>query len=429
MASVPEALSQHERAETAEQATAAAMPVGAVAVEEHAVTPNGHAGHPETPQQEIAPRQESRRLPEALALPPAAQAAPTSPAKGKASKAEVSGATNEKPEKAKKARKSEASQAPATLKPATASREDNLTYDLRHMAAYDIAPQPSGSSTSEKSALDYARDSVQLLVNQMFGLSKNRIEEGTAVQLPSDDVFRLPRQKPVPKAKPQTRFQKFMEERNMRKRKRSRLVFDEASGDWVPRWGYRSIKKVKEEGERGIYEVKDGEDPNANPFDRMKAEKKLATARQKMREVRNKVEAAGGKFRASIPDLAKDGQKRGKDGLREALKRAQTASGSRGKFDRVAPNEATNLQTKRQKPHEALSGEKEKDRYMKFAGKVLSGETIDKEKAAKVGRQQAEGKKTGKAAKGVKGTPGKGRRSKQGGRKQGGRQRGRKVKA
>jgi len=66
---------------------------------------------------------------------------------------------------------------------------------------------------------------------------------------------------------------------------------------------------------------------------------------------------------------------------------------------------------------------------MKFAGKVLSGETIDKEKAAKVGRQQAEGKKTGKAAKGVKGTPGKGRRSKQGGRKQGGRQRGRKVKA
>ena len=65
-----------------------------------------------------------------------------------------------------------------------------------------------------------------------------------AVQIPQD-TFRLPRSKPIPKEKPKTRWQKFMEvrvlshcqqrrcggktqERNMKKRKRSRLVWDEA---------------------------------------------------------------------------------------------------------------------------------------------------------------------------------------------------------
>jgi len=331
----------------------------------------------------------------------------------------------EKNGKAKKVDTS-AGESGGILKPAASSRDDNLTYDLKHMAAYDIAPQPS--KASEQDFLLYTRDSVQLLVNHMFGLGKNRIEEGMVVQLPTDEVFRLPRQKPVPKAKAPTRWTKFMEDRNMRKRKRSRLVYDEASGDWLPRWGYRSAKKGKEAGEQGIYEVKSGEDPNSNPFERMKAEKKLQVARQKMREVRNKVEAAGGKMRASVPDLGSIGggaMKRGAEGLKEAIKRAQISSGSRGKFDRTAPNEATNLQPKRQKLAAPVSGEKERERYMKFAGKVLSGETIDKEKAAKVGRQQAEGTKLSKQkkGKGVKGTPGSQRRSKQGGR-----QKGRKVK-
>lgn len=42
--------------------------------------------------------------------------------------------------------------------------------------------------------------------------------------------------------------------------------------------------------------------------------------------MRNKVEAAGGKMRASVPDLSGQPGKRGKDGLREAIKRAQAES-------------------------------------------------------------------------------------------------------
>lgn len=296
-------------------------------------------------------------------------------------------------------------QTPRPLKPAAASREDNLLYDLKHMAAFDISPLDP-----KIDFLAYTRDSVQLLVNRIFALPRKDTEVGPSAILPTEETFRLPRQKPIPKEKPKTRWQKFMEERNMKKRKRSKLVFDELSGDWKPRWGYKSIKKSQEAAANAIHEVRSGEDPMANPFEKQRAEKQLLAARQKMREVRNKVEALGGKLRATVPDLTSPGAKRGKDGLREAIKRAQTSSASLGKFDRKAPNEATNIQPSRKKVT-ISSPSAEKERYMKFADRLFSGGSkVDEAKAAKVGASQFEGQKVARAAKGSK------RRSKMGGR-------------
>merc|ERR1712087_611936 len=104
--------------------------------------------------------------------------------------------------------------------------------------------------------------------------------------------------------------------------------------------GYKSAKKSEERAASAVIEVKTGDDPFENPYDRQRAQQKLVAAKQKMREVRNKVEALGGKLRASVPDLQRQGDsgwKRGKDGLREAVKRAQASSASMGKFDRSSP--------------------------------------------------------------------------------------------
>lgn len=345
--------------------------------------------------------------------------APDRPASPKAlAPSSPKSATRSEPPK-KSAKRDEVATADAKAappKPATASREDNLTYDLKHLAAYDIAPL-----NPKVNFMEYTRDSVQLLVNKLFLLPQVKSEEGVLVTLPEQELFRLPRSKPVPKEKPKTRWQKFMEERNMTKKKRSKMVWDEVSGDWKPRWGYKSVKKGGEEDH--FLEVKPGDDPNENPFEKKKAEKNLLKARQKMREVRNKVEALGGKLRASTPDLSKGwgpgGAKRGKDGLREAVKRAQASSASMGKFDRVAPNEATNLQPKKRKGIGVSSTGDEKERYMKAATRILSGQGgVDSAKAAKVGlSQDKRGGAAGKAGKGGgKGGQGK-RRSKQGGKK------------
>jgi len=57
----------------------------------------------------------------------------------------------------------------------------------------------------------------------------------------------LPREKPCPVEGPKTKWEKFRLERGMAPRaKRSRLVFDPITNDWVPRWGDGSIKQIEE---------------------------------------------------------------------------------------------------------------------------------------------------------------------------------------
>ena len=52
-------------------------------------------------------------------------------------------------------------------------------------------------------------------------------------------------------------------------------------------------------------EVKEGADPMVDPFKKQKAEKKLGVAKQKLREMRNKVERAG--FKLAPVSLEKTG--------------------------------------------------------------------------------------------------------------------------
>merc|ERR1711972_884005 len=97
------------------------------------------------------------------------------------------------------------------------------------------------------------------------------------------------------------------------------------------------------------------------------------------------------------------------------MKHAQVSSASMGKFDRVAPNEATNLNKKRQKVAPMRTPGEEKEKYLKAATRLLSGEGgIDKAKVANVG--VTDGANSGKRGKGGgKGGQSK-RRSKQGGK-------------
>jgi regulator of ribosome biosynthesis len=297
----------------------------------------------------------------------------------------------------------------AAPKSAVPEREDNLTYCLAHLAAFDISPlHPKADLMAQ------TRDNVQLLVNKVFALKREDTDEGPVVAVPPEDGFRLPRQRPVPKVKEKTRWEKFMQERGMTKRKRSSVVFDEVSGDWKRRYGYKSSKQ-SEDTANGIMEVKAGQDSMKNPFEKKKAEQKLLAARQKMREVRNRVETAGGRLKAAAPDLEKGMRsnaasvKRGPDGLKEALRRAQVSSASFGKFDRVSPNESTHLQPKRRKVVAHRTVGQEKDGYLKAAGKVLSGETVNNDKAAKSAASHYERNTAGRKEKKQK------RRSKAGG--------------
>lgn len=98
----------------------------------------------------------------------------------------------------------------------------------------------------------------------------------------------LPREKSLPKEKPKTKWEKFAEEKGIKKKaKDGKLVYDEETGKWVPKWGYGGINKKLDN--QWLVELpenpKNPEDDFADPrsLDRQER-KKLVKKNQKQQE-------------------------------------------------------------------------------------------------------------------------------------------------
>jgi len=99
------------------------------------------------------------------------------------------------------------------------------------------------------------------------------------VELPKPTTI-LPREKAIPKPKPLTKWEKFRLERGLpARKKRSRMVYDSITDDWVPRWGPGSKKKIEEQSQWVMNDKGDG----MNPFTKARQDKKLIMEKQKMR--------------------------------------------------------------------------------------------------------------------------------------------------
>ena len=134
-------------------------------------------------------------------------------------------------------------------KSSTVSFDVEPTFDLGLLTVYD----PNGISS-----LAYAQDveaaleantrlGVQALANQIFALPTTSSVEGIFAVLPPVSTT-LPREKPLPKAKLETKWEKFAKTKGIApKPKRDRLVFDEEKQDWVPKWGYKGQNKQAED--------------------------------------------------------------------------------------------------------------------------------------------------------------------------------------
>ncbi|KAK2196870.1 Ribosomal biogenesis regulatory protein [Babesia duncani] len=167
---------------------------------------------------------------------------------------------------------------------------DNLDYCIANLAAVDTRPF-SNTCADDGSLETITQRNVQLLVKRIFALDRTKNEDGTFANLPKDPTFQIPRMYPLPKPKTKTRWQLFAEMRGIKKQKRSRIVYDEAKKDWVPRWGYKSKNKGPT-AEPPIVELKPGEMPtDVDPFTERERSKKIQKTRQKLRELRNKAES------------------------------------------------------------------------------------------------------------------------------------------
>ncbi|KAJ5082164.1 regulator of ribosome biosynthesis [Penicillium argentinense] len=145
--------------------------------------------------------------------------------------------------------------------PITVSKPTPYTFDLGNILVND--PNPLELTTSKKlneNLKATARDGTQCLLNQLLTTCQitSSAKNGVLLNLPAPATA-VPRHKPLPTPKPPTKWELFARKKGIGKysnkpgaaladkERRKKLVYDEASGEWVPRWGYKGKNKAEDD--------------------------------------------------------------------------------------------------------------------------------------------------------------------------------------
>ncbi len=189
-------------------------------------------------------------------------------------------------------------------KPVTVEKPIPVTYDLGNLTVFDSNALDSQQlSTNNPDREEYiksiSRDNAQLLINQILSLPMKTTTESagsngqsssiTLVQLPQPTT-ELPREKPIPKAKEPTKWEQFAARKGIQaKEKSGRMVYDEATGEWVPKWGYKG--KNKDLDNQWLVEVDDKvkgtADELIDPRTLSRAERKQLVKKNELQQKRN----------------------------------------------------------------------------------------------------------------------------------------------
>ncbi|KAL6869653.1 Rhodanese- sulfurtransferase [Amphichorda felina] len=120
------------------------------------------------------------------------------------------------------------------------------TFDLGYLVAEDPNPITLDHQSIEQSLAEVARDGAQSLINQLLTTCPlSSTKDGVLLSLPAP-ATRLPREKPVPQAKPPTKWERFAAKKGLKpktREQRRNLAFDEQSGEWKRKWGYGGLNK------------------------------------------------------------------------------------------------------------------------------------------------------------------------------------------
>ncbi|XP_043685820.1 ribosome biogenesis regulatory protein homolog [Vespula pensylvanica] len=274
----------------------------------------------------------------------------------------------------------------------------------------DVKRLRSNSSTYLQ---QLTRDNVQLLINAVWSLPTERVEEAIVAQLPKPQYV-LPRTRCIPKPKPLTKWQQFAKEKGIRtnKKNRTKLKWDEELQKWMPRYGYQRTKAAEQK--EWLVEVGNDNNPKEDPFTAMSASKRERQSKNELQRLRNIAKSKKVKLpRVGIPTVEhfpKPSQ------LSTAVTVAHQSTASLGKFQERLPKEKdakgilTKLPSLKKKAKEIpLNLKDEKEKNKDLVNKILSHKStilnvdsspVSTMKRKKVTSKKSKGSKKPKAGKG-----------------------------
>lgn len=223
-------------------------------------------------------------------------------------------------------------------------------------------------------------ESVQAIVTMIFSLSAESAAGGRTFKLP-DSLFPLPREKPIPKDRPLTKWEQFAKDKGLQQKKRDRLVLDEASGEYVPRYGRGSKNSLQKDV---IIPHKQGMGDDFNPFADKKKQKKERTEANKKKQIANiRRSQKNQKSRITplqsldVAEVGPSGKKfLPKKALKDAFSVVQKSTASAGKFDKKVRKEPKQKSRGVKRKYETVVSKtgivQEKERSQKIAARILA---------------------------------------------------------
>lgn len=221
------------------------------------------------------------------------------------------------------------------FKPITVEKHLEVEFDVGNLLAFDTNELDLAKlrSNPDDYLKDLTRDNTQLLLNKVWELPTNRVEECIVADLPKP-TYRIPRSLPVPKPKELTKWEKFAKEKGIVKTKKSKLEWDEVLKRWVPRFGYKKAAAEKEKN--WVLELKGNADPMEDQFEKLQNKKRENVAKNELQRLRNI--AAARKIKIPQTGLLPIERPFPKD-LHRAATIAKSSTASGGKFQEKLPKE------------------------------------------------------------------------------------------
>ncbi|XP_067831963.1 ribosome biogenesis regulatory protein homolog [Heptranchias perlo] len=298
------------------------------------------------------------------------------------------------------------------LKCISVEKELELEFDLGNLAALDTnAPNVRDFRQNPEEFLrSLARDNTQLLINAIWKLPTERVQEVIVAKLP-EPTTRIPREKALPKPRPPTRWEEFAKLKGIQKKKKTNLVWDEEKKEWRRRWGY---KRANDETKEWVIEVPEKADPNEDQFTKRVKAKDERVAKNELNRLRNIARAQ----KIKVPGLGlTPTDQPSKTELGKAIHVAKSSTASVGKFQDKLPKEKELRNAGKKRKFQPLIGDFSAERQKQLELlKIMSSKKPKLDLTKAVNRQlreddQEQAAKRKKMAKGRKGGKGHDRKS------------------
>lgn len=238
--------------------------------------------------------------------------------------------------------------------------------------------------------LNLTRDNVQLLLNGVWELPTERLDEHIVAKLPKPS-FALPRARKLPEPRALTKWETFAKAKGIKKRVKDKKVYDAELGKWVPTYGYQHFKADKEKN--WVLEVPQNIDPMTDMFQKKKDLKNERVAKNEIARMKNiarahKVLTPRTGFVSEESATAKD--------LHVAATIAKASTASVGKFQDKLPKEkeARGIGVKElipgNKRKRSADPKMEKSEQLEVVQKILNKRPkIDEDKAVQIQKREA----------------------------------------